>query len=117
MSNDILDTAKAALEGTTEGPWGTDGELIASELSQPQRGVTEYKYGIANMNTDDYDEEGGEGEYDGIVYRPYEQMIADAKFIAESRTLVEELIGEVEHLRNVIIDGAVDAYKRERDLT
>lgn len=65
----------------------------------------------------EYDEENGDGEYDGVTYRPHEQMLADAKFIAESRTLVEELIGEVEYLRGVIIDGAVDAYKRERNLT
>lgn len=97
--NDILARARAALAGTTDGPWGTDGDLIASDLTQPARGITEYKYGIARMCDDDYDEEDGPGEYDGEVYRPYEQMLADAKFIAESRVLIEELADEVELLR------------------
>lgn len=99
---DILDRAKAALEGTTEGPWGTDGELIASDLLVESPGVTSYKHGIANMVTDDYaEEDAAEGEtYGGSEpWRPYGQMEADARFIAESRTLVEDLVAEVQRLR------------------
>lgn len=92
---DVVERAKAALEGTTEGPWGTDGELIASELVVEGPGVTSYKHAIANMETDYYAEEGadeGETYGDAEPWRPYEQMEADAEFIAQARTLVPELV-------------------------
>lgn len=97
---DIVARAKAALEGVTEGPWATDGTMIACELVKESPGITSYKYGIADMSEDEYDEEDGEGTYeDGVSYRPYEAMATDAEFIAAARTLVPELIEEVEHLR------------------
>ena len=100
--NDILDRAKAALEGTTEGPWGTDGELIGSELTVDAPGVTSYKHAIAQMETDYYAEEDAQEDEtygDDEPWRPYEQMTADAEFIAQARTLIPELIAEVETLR------------------
>lgn len=103
--SDVVERAKAALEGTTEGPWGTDGELIASELVVERPGVTSYKHSIANMETDYYaEEDADEGETygDDEPWRPYEQMEADAEFIAAARTLVPELVAEVERLRAAI---------------
>lgn len=103
--NDVVECAKAALEGTTDGPWGTDGELIASELVVERPGVTSYKHAIADMETDYYAEEGadeGETYGDAEPWRPFEQMEADAEFIAQARTLVPELVAEVERLREQV---------------
>lgn len=99
MSGDVVGRAKAALEGVTEGPWATNDLLIGCELVREAPGVTSYKYAIAQMDEDAYDEDGGPGVYDGVVYRPFEQMEADAEFLAASRQLVPELVAEVERLR------------------
>ncbi|WP_185292747.1 hypothetical protein [Mycolicibacterium litorale] len=70
MSGDIVERAKAVLEGVTEGPW----ELI---------GGGEYVTGVSICVAPD----------DGGVTGP------DAEFIAAARTLVPELVAEVERLR------------------
>lgn len=93
---ELLNRAKAALRGITEGPWATNGVLIGCELVKESPGVTSYKYAIGEMDEDSYDEEGGQGEYDGEAWRPHEQMLADAEFIATARTLVPELVAELE---------------------
>lgn len=95
---DIVERANAVQEGTTPGPWGTDGSMIASELVKVSPGVTEFKQSIAEMDDDSYLSEDENDDYDG-EYPPYEQMEADAKFIAASRSLVPELAAEVEQLR------------------
>lgn len=90
----LVKKARNHLKKITPAPWGTDGELIGSELTVDRTGVTSYRYGIAEMRTDDYaDEFAYEGEYDDDdqVWRPYDQMLADAKFIAAAPTLVKRL--------------------------
>lgn len=117
--SDIVERAKAALEGITEGPWATDGTLIGCELVKDSPGVTSYKHALAEMDEDSYDEEFGEGTYDGEVWRPYEQRLADAEFIAAARTLVPELVAEVERLRAggpwVEHVERMESMKRHRD--
>ncbi|AOT25809.1 hypothetical protein SEA_TORTELLINI_64 [Mycobacterium phage Tortellini] len=96
--SDVVERAKAALEGTTEGPWGTNGSMIATGLVKVARGVTEFKQSIAKMDDDAYLDEYEDDEFDG-EYPPFEQKIADAEFVAQARTLVPELVAEVERLR------------------
>lgn len=90
----LVKKARNHLRKITPAPWGTDGELIGSELTIDGPGITSYRYGIANMNTDDYAEEDaldGESYGDDEPWRPYDQMLADAKFIAAAPTLVKRL--------------------------
>lgn len=100
-AGDIVDRAESALEGTTEGPWATDGVLIGCELVKEGPGITSYRHAVAEMDEDAYDEDGGIGVYDGEVFRPFEQMQADAEFLAASRQLVPELVAEIKRLRGV----------------
>ena len=71
---DIVERAKSVLEGVTDGPW----ELI---------GGNEYITGVSVCVAPD----------DGGVTGP------DAAFIAASRTLVPELVAEVERLRSNLL--------------
>lgn len=112
--SDIVERAKAALAGTTAGPWGTDGELIASELTVDGPGVTSYKHAVAEMETDYYAEEDaadGETYGDDEPWRSYDQLRADAEFIAAARTLVPELVAEVEKL--TVLLAANEIYTHE----
>lgn len=120
VMSEVIDRAKAALEGVTEGPWRTDGTLIGCDLIVESPGITSYKYAIANMDEDAYDEEDGEGDYgDGMVYRPFESMSVDAEFIAASRTLIPDLIAELEATQRLLDDltasdiGEVTAHRDE----
>lgn len=97
---DVVERANALQEGTTQGPWGTDGSMIASELIKVSPGVTQFKQSIAEMDEDSYlsEDEDEDDDYDG-EYPPYEQKEADARFIAASRALVPELVAEIAQLR------------------
>lgn len=80
MADDITDRARAALEGVTDGPWGTYGDGTHEVYQEP--------------TGDD------EGQY--ICYQVV--RTADARFIAAARTLVPELRAEVERLRGALKD-------------
>ncbi|AFL47992.1 hypothetical protein AVANI_88 [Mycobacterium phage Avani] len=76
--SDVVARAKAALEGVTDGPWvaefsGEQGNCVIPHDAQSTREAV-------------------------CVTRLYHQQ-ADAEFIASARSLVPELIAEVERLR------------------
>lgn len=83
MSDNLLDRAKASLEGVTEGPWETrpgatgDPTTTSASVHSGHRSILVssdgYHYGYADK--------------------------ADARFIATARQLVPELIAEVEQAR------------------
>lgn len=84
---DILERAKAALEGITEGPWRVH-EATTSGYAP--------HYGVAS----------GDRSYPDVAYAHSDwegygngSRKADAEFIAAARTLVPELVAEVERLR------------------
>ncbi|ORA25193.1 hypothetical protein [Mycobacterium aquaticum] len=72
--SDVVERAKAALEGVTEGPWGNYGNAPFEVFQEPEVGQ----------------------EY--IAPRVY--ALADAQFISRARSLVPELVAEVELLRS-----------------
>lgn len=83
MSGDVVQAAKAALQGITEGPWvaeysGEQGNCVIPHDAQSTREAV-------------------------AVTRLYHQQ-ADANFIAASRSLIPELVAEVERLRAVLAD-------------
>ncbi|MDB2213837.1 hypothetical protein [Mycobacteroides abscessus] len=101
--SELLDRAKASLEGVTEGPWepveerGNPGYSpfygVRSAGDQPRRVV------FAQSDWEGY----GNGS-----------TKADAEFIAAARQLVPELIAEVER-RERALQGRVRELERERD--
>lgn len=91
---DVIVRAKAALEGVTEGPWRAsllDGIDYEDGSSCIRGGVYPDVHGSAPVFLSS----------SGIDRR-------DARFIAAARTLVPELLAEVERLR-----GALDGLKTE----
>lgn len=97
---DLIARAKAALEGVTEGPWR------ASLLD----GI-DYEDGSSCIRGGVYPDERGSTPVfltsGGIDRR-------DARFIAASRTLVPELVAEVERLRGALDRPAIDANHIDR---
>lgn len=89
--SDVVERAKAALEGVTEGPW----KAPATLLGTPCTTVFGNSQHVAYFHTGN---------------RP------NAEFIAQARTLVPELVAEVERLRKVtdIIDPD-SVYREQRD--
>jgi hypothetical protein len=85
--SDIVQRAKAALEGATDGPW----EIV---------GGGEYVTGVGILAAPD----------DGGV------TSGDAEFIAQARTLVPELVAEVERLRLLVEDVMGVAVERGKRL-
>lgn len=98
MTDDLIARAKAALEGVTEGPWR------ASLLD----GI-DYEDGSSCIRGGVYPDERGSTPVfltsGGIDRR-------DARFIAASRTLVPELVAEVERLRGAL-DGLAARWTDE----
>ena len=103
LGGDVVEVAKAALIGVTDGPWrwalrpegewGPISDQLVSETSRSQHGGMTY---------------GGESSYPTAVLSAYpndDQTVdfsydrENAHFIALSRTLVPELVSEVERLR------------------
>ncbi|QBP31182.1 hypothetical protein SEA_ARGIE_65 [Mycobacterium phage Argie] len=85
--SDVVERAKAALEGTTEGPWlyipgGSEDALVVSEGEREPNAITV----------------GGVSFHPGL-HVAVDLRDGDAEFIAQARTLVPELIAEVERLR------------------
>lgn len=97
MSDNLLDRAKASLEGVTEGVWTVD------PMRGGHCGVRGGKYQLQVV----YARSDWEGFGNG-------SRLADAEFIAAARQLVPELIAEVERLERAL-EGRVWELERERD--
>lgn len=87
---DIVERAKSALEGTTEGPW------------------TFQHWGGQNQNGDYAESILFDGDGESMTYG---LAVCDGDFIAQARTLVPELVAEVERLR-----GQVQQMRRQTEL-
>ncbi|AOQ28534.1 hypothetical protein I5H99_gp081 [Mycobacterium phage WillSterrel] len=81
--SDVVERAKAALEGVTEGPW------IAEYSSEEGNCVIPHD---------------AESTREAVATTHLYHQRADAEFIAQARTLVPELVAEVEHLRPRVIE-------------
>lgn len=87
MTDDVVSRAKSALEGVTAGPWKWE----RSMLSGSERGYDEVLWpGPVDCMSYCY---GGTSTIDG------DNLDRDREFIAAARTLVPELVAEVECLR------------------
>lgn len=90
MSDDITARARAALEGVTEGPWETIYHQHDTSYPSDTYHVITERTGDLIAEADDesrsYDE-------------PHAEFGRDAQFIAAARTLVPELLAEVERQR------------------
>lgn len=88
MSEDVVERAKAVLEGTTPGPWEADldphGETRGIWPTGPGEQIVIGAY-VANDGFDSNCWADGSDE--------------DLRFIAQARTLVPELVAEAERLR------------------
>ena len=94
MTDDVTDRARAALEGVTCGPW--------TVVSGAWGNVWHFPEGDHN---------------DGrptVVVRMGGMTEADSTFIATARTLVPELLAEVERLRGALDRPAIDANHIDR---
>lgn len=103
MSDDITDRAKATLEGTTDGPWEADldphGETRGIWPTSPGEEIIIGEY-IANDEFDSNRWAGGSDQ--------------NLRFMAAARTLVPELIAEVERGRRACktLGGIVESQCR-----
>ncbi|WP_065286730.1 hypothetical protein [Mycolicibacter kumamotonensis] len=98
MTDDVIARATAALEGVTEGPWRAsllDGIDYEDGSSCIRGGVYPDVHGSAPVFLSS----------SGIDRR-------DARFIAAARTLVPELLAEVERLRGAL-DRVVQLWKAQ----
>ena len=99
---DIVERAKSALEGTTEGSWS-----VVYETPDDIGGGEPYAYAIhgpADHSTLDCDWLGDEykQQYGHEITEIVGLSDADAEFIAQARTLVPELVEAIERARNSI---------------
>lgn len=94
--SELVDRAKASLEGVTEGPWEAD-DHEDDEYDKFTVGAGEYlEFPGAYKSTDlIYEVDTYSIELDSADYA---QVKADAEFIAAARQLVPELITEIERL-------------------
>lgn len=112
MSGDVVARAKDALKGVTAGPWSwvfRDFDDGAGDLLVSDTARTRYEGGMTW---------GGETHYATPVVASYAQADGaarmkvqpdDADFIAAARTLVPELLAEIERLRGAL--AGVDAQR------
>ncbi|WP_087075917.1 hypothetical protein [Mycobacterium dioxanotrophicus] len=122
--SDVVERAKAALEGVTPGPWTWDGDTFsdAAEHKCPHGTQwTDHGPDLVRGNEDGSAIEEYSADNDVITSGGYdasglEIKTADAEFIAAARTLVPELVAEVERLRKItdIIDPD-SVYREQRD--
>jgi hypothetical protein len=101
VANDIVERAKAALHETTPGPWVVNREGLACISS----GSDSVIHGYFDGNCGDCGDEVHDEASVAIG-------IEDAQFIAAARSLVPELVAEVERLRGALCDVAIDQYRR-----
>jgi hypothetical protein len=83
---DIVDRANKVLEGVTPGPWYTVVDEIATQVQ-----------GFPILDSEKYEIVGTEG-----FYGDYDTDWINARFIAEARELVPELVAEIERLRDAL---------------
>ena len=95
--NDILARAKSALDGVTDGPWVVD-DHEDREHNRITVGAGTFLKTPGCYDTTDLIHEVDTYCYD-LDESAYITMMADAAFIAAARTLLPELIAEVEKLR------------------
>lgn len=102
--SDIVERAKAALEGVTEGPWYSTGGVVwfVDVIAVP----------------DPSDPSGQTSMPEQVQEKVCDTSEGDAEFIAASRQLVPELVAEVERLRaeierlrNVVVDAAISQHR------
>lgn len=97
--SDPVARAKALLEGVTEGPWEVDNDDPG--VWSPECIV------IGNYTAAD--------DFNSPMWE--DATRADREFIAAARSLVPELVAEVERLRAALADVAIDQYMRENCYT
>lgn len=98
---DVVARAKAALEGVTEGPWEVSAQ--ATPGYSPHYGVASQGRSYPNVA---YAETNYEGYGNG-------SRKADAEFISEARSLVPDLVAEVERLRYEVSEGTAGRIHRQ----
>lgn len=114
--NDIVERAKAALEGVTDGPWVVD-QHEDNDSDRITVGAGTFLSSPGHYTSTDliYEVDTYGIELDS---RDYTQIVADARFICDARSLVPELVAEVERLRaalNAECDAADNAERQVRD--
>lgn len=87
MTEDVVDRAKAALEDVTDGPWVWNRETLAGGVGGYDEVITPGPVECMSYC------------YGGTSIIEFENPGADKAFIAAARTLVPELVREVEALR------------------
>lgn len=93
LSPDVVARAKAALEGITPGPW----ESIYHQHD------TSYPSDTCNVITERTGDLVAEVDDESRGYEePHGEFGRDAAFIAAARSLVPELLAEVERLRQMV---------------
>ena len=104
--SDVVERAKAALEGVTEGPWHSTGGVVwcVDVIAVP----------------DPSDPTGQTPMPQQVQEKVCDTSEGDAEFIAAARTLVPELVVEVEKWRAAAVfahddHGALQSMKAERD--
>lgn len=99
---DILDNARAALEGVTPGPWVLD-DHADEDYPTITVGSGSYLKDPGNYFTTDlvHEVDTYSDELDDLGYN---QKLTDARFIAQARELVPELLAEVEALRSKVAE-------------
>lgn len=109
---DVCDRARQALEGVTPGPW--ESSYNPMDTSYP----ADYYTVITEREGDhiaEVDDEKRAEEHEG----PHGKFGRDAHFIAAARTLVPELVAEVERLRQERRDASrylVDTHNARANL-
>lgn len=100
MSGDVSDRAKAALERVTEGPWEVvyeteEGEYIVGErYAYAIHGPADHATLDSDTCSDDY-----KARYGHQITEIVGLSDADAEFIAAARSLVPDLVAEIDRLQ------------------
>lgn len=101
LTADQLAEIQARAEAATSGPWDFyDGDTyadVAADLKMTGRGSYSFREKVARLEDENYwDDQAHEGDDDE---RAFEQMAANAVFIAHARTDVPALLAEVDRLK------------------
>jgi hypothetical protein len=103
---DVVERAQAALQGTTPGPWWVDEEIdgmrqgrkTVVKADDPTLGHSGSVQSLNRQRVVTVDQT-----------RPHHDAKAEAnvKFIAEARTLMPEMITEIERLRSLVVASGI----------
>ena len=111
--SDALDRARAALIGTTDGPWEV-GEEIDGWRAGRRTVVRHTDRSTARPSTKRIvTVDQTRPHWDGCAPDGANCAEANVAFIAAARTLVPELIAEIERLQEPLIDTTTAAYLEE----